>query len=400
MMFLKTLYLECNMGASGDMVLAALVELVGDGVVEKLNDMGIEGVRFEAKGSVKCGIAGTHVDVVVDGCVEGAADLGGGHVHHHGMALSDVTGIINGLNMPQRAKDDAVKIYNIVAEAEAVVHKKAVDLIHFHELGQMDAIADIAGVCLLMDCLAVDRVVVSGVNTGFGCVRCAHGVLPVPAPATAYILKGVPVYAGGIEGELTTPTGAAVIKYFADDFGRMPQMTVEKIGYGMGFKDFAAANCVRAFLGEACGCVDGANEEIAELSCNLDDMTPEALGYAVNVLMENSALDVFTVAAQMKKNRPGFVLVCLCRVEEADRFAALLLKHTTTFGVRMNILKRYALDRTVSTVDTVYGSVRLKTGEGFGVRKTKPEFDDVAALARDNGVDILSIYNTVYREVL
>lgn len=443
------------MGAAGDMILSALLDIAEEpeSLIAKLNGIGLEGVSYEKRKSEKCGIVGIHVDVVVHGKTESQEDFpphelehdthhSHEHKHEHGThpfhdhdmhhththerehdmhlihshehdmhhphkhehdthhphlhtGLSDITEIISRLNIPNEIKQDAVRIYKFVAEAEACVHGRTVEQIHFHELGNLDAIADIVGVCLLINEFSPDRIVVSPVNTGKGFVRCAHGVLPVPAPATAHILRGVPVYAGLISGELCTPTGAAIIKYFAHSFGEMPLMEVEKIGYGMGNKDFEAANCVRAFFGTS-DSVDMANEEIAELSCNLDDMTGEAMGFASEILFENGALDVFTVAAQMKKSRPGYILVCLCKSCESDRFAKLILKHTTTFGVRRNILKRYSLEREVTRFDTDYGSIRVKSGTGFDVEKSKPEYNDVAESAKKHGVDILTVYNGIY----
>ncbi|MCL2705960.1 MAG: LarC family nickel insertion protein, partial [Spirochaetaceae bacterium] len=204
---------------------------------------------------------------------------------------------------------------------------------------------------------------------------------PVPAPATAYILKDIPAFGGNIQGELCTPTGAVLLKYFADDFLPMPQMSVQQIGYGMGKKDFKAANCVRVFLGESF-------LEVVELCCNLDDMTAEAVGFACKTLMDAGALDVFTTAVGMKKERPGILLTCICEVEKADMFAALLLKHTTTFGVRKSILSRYILERETKITETPFGKVRLKTGKGFGVIKSKLEYEDLATLAKEHNLSI------------
>jgi len=447
---LKTLYLECNMGAAGDMILGALLELTNepDIFLEKLNAIGLDGIRFEKRTSIKRGISGTHADVFFHGQTESAWQGGGAHAHGHNneagshthehgnetgfhthehssetehhshkhdsgedshsfeyndisgehghTTLNALTKIIGTLSIPAEVKENAIQIYNIVAEAEAAVHGKPVSMIHFHELGDMDAVADIVGVCMLINELAPERIIVSPINTGSGFVRCAHGLLPVPAPATANILKGIPIYAGNIKGELITPTGAAIIKHFAQSFGGMPEMSVEKIGYGMGSKDFEACNCVRAFWGLSREKETGetaANDEIAELSCNIDDMTAEALGFAFDLLLENGAQDVFTLPAQMKKNRHGHILVCMCRPNEADKFAKLILKHTTTFGVRMNILKRYVLEREISALDTAYGPLRIKTGKGFGILKTKPEFDDCAKAAKKYGVDIKTVYD-------
>jgi uncharacterized protein (TIGR00299 family) protein len=261
-----------------------------------------------------------------------------------------------------------------------------VEQVHFHEVGAMDAVADIVGVSMLLEKIAPDEVVVSPVKVGFGQVRCAHGILPVPAPATAYLLRGVPASAGNVRGELLTPTGAALLKHFASRFGEMPEMAVSAIGYGMGKKDFEAANCVRAFLGER---VDAeGTDEVALLECNLDDMTGEAIGYATEMLMAHGALDAFVTPVQMKKNRPGQLLTCLCAPDRADEMAALILKHTTTFGVRRISCRRYTLDRSVSTVQTPFGPIRVKTGTGYGVTKSKPEYEDVAAAARSHGVPL------------
>jgi uncharacterized protein (TIGR00299 family) protein len=226
---------------------------------------------------------------------------------------------------------------------------------------------------------------------GSGFVRCAHGLLPAPAPAAAYILRGVPIYGGHVKGELCTPTGAAILKHFTARFGPMPEMPVNKIGYGMGKKDFEAANCVRAFLGETETGNGGPNGRAAELCCNIDDMTGEAIGYACGLLNEAGALDVFTAAVQMKKNRPGTLLTCICDVAKADYFAALMLKHTTTFGVRKAIRSRYTLERAFSALETPYGEIGVKTGAGYGVKKRKAEYNDVARAAEKNGKTLLEV---------
>lgn len=217
---------------------------------------------------------------------------------------------------------------------------------------------------------------------GCGQVQCAHGVLPVPAPATAYILREVPIYGGSIQGELCTPTGAALLKYFADSFGAMPVMEIEATGYGMGTKEFEAANCVRAHLGHTSGQVG----EVAELSCNLDDMTPEAIGFAQEILLEAGVLDVFTTPIGMKKSRPGVMLTCLCRQEDGEKFAKLMLRHTTTLGVREHTCRRYTLEREETVEETAYGPVRVKHAHGDGVEKSKPEYEDVAKIAREKGM--------------
>lgn len=257
---MKTLYIDCQMGAAGDMLMGALLELVPDRkeTLEKLNQAGIPGVRMEAQKSVKCGITGTHMEVLVNGKEEESQDHHDHHTHHehgHGhhshFSMEDITGIMDGLHVDNKVKEDVKSIYQIIAQAESQVHGRPVSEVHFHEVGAMDAVADITGCAMLFRELGAERVIVSPVTTGYGQVWCAHGILPVPAPATALILQGMPCQAGRIEGELCTPTGAALLKYFATEYGRMPQMVMEKIGYGMGKKDFEAANCVRAILGDA-----------------------------------------------------------------------------------------------------------------------------------------------------
>ena len=256
-----------------------------------------------------------------------------------------------------------------------------------HEVGSLDAVADVAGVCLLVHMLGVERIVASPVHVGSGQVRCAHGILPVPAPATAHILRDVPIYGGAIRGELCTPTGAALLKHFVTEFGSMPVMKVEKIGYGMGNKEFEAANCVRALLGETAG----GRDEVAELCCNLDDMTAEAIGFAQEELLAAGALDVYTTPIGMKKGRPAVLLSCMCRMEDRERLLGLLFRHTTTLGVRENVCRRYTLERGERTVDTPHGPVRLKTASGWGVVRSKPEYEDVARIARGQGISLAEV---------
>jgi len=422
---MRTLYIECNMGAAGDMLMAALSELLPDpdGFIARMNALNLPGVRFERRKMEKCGITGTHISVTVDGEEEHAHDVDNGelgmgigksnshehsrdhghehtesaanhspfpiphsqfHEHHHHSSLRDIHAIIDGLDLPERVKADAKAVYMRIADAESQVHGHPVEQIHFHEVGALDAVADVVGVCALMREIAPERVAVSPVHVGCGQVRCAHGVLPVPAPATARLLQGVPVYGGAIRGELCTPTGAALLTHFARDFGAMPAMTLDRVGYGMGTKDFPWANCVRVLLGETEETPDSA----AELRCNLDDMTGEAIGFAIRRLREAGAMDVWTQAIQMKKDRPGTQLCCLCPPEREAEFARLMLKHTTTIGVRCETLRRYTLEREAVTLDTPYGPVRAKRSHGYGVDRTKPEFDDLAEIAEREGISV------------
>jgi len=275
-------------------------------------------------------------------------------------------------------------VYNLIAQAERHAHGAPVTAIHFHEVGTLDAVADIAMTCLLMHILSPDEVLASPVRVGFGQVRCAHGVLPVPAPATAHILRGVPVYAGDIRGEMCTPTGAALLRHFVTRFGEMPLMRTQSIGYGCGAREFESANCLRAMLGET----DGGEGDIIELSCNVDDMTAEETGFAMERLFQAGALDVYTVPIGMKKSRPGTLIRVICTRETREELCRELFLHTSTLGIRESSMRRHLLERSVTTLDTPYGSVRRKDSSGFGLSRSKYEFEDLAAIAREKGISL------------
>ena len=305
--------------------------------------------------------------------------------------MADIRHILSHLDIPEKVRADAAAVYESIAEAESHAHNCPVEEIHFHEVGNMDAVADIVGVCLLMDRIGADEVLASPVHVGSGFVRCAHGVLPVPAPATAYLLQGIPSWSGEIAGELCTPTGAALLKHFVKKFVPMPVMATEKVGYGVGQKVFPAANCVRAFLGET----EDRGDRVAELNCNLDDMTGEGLGFAMEALLEAGALEVFYTPAQMKKNRPGVLLHCLCKEEDAEKFARLIFKHTTTIGIRKAVYDRYTLTRREETAGSPWGEVRVKESSGYGVSRAKAEFEDLARIARAEGLSIEEVKKEV-----
>lgn len=402
---MKTLYLDCSMGAAGDMLAAALLELLPDpdAFVAELNALAIPDVKISRETSVKCGITGTHLQVTVHGEEEGAHDHhyahshdhhhdhehahhhDHAHSHHHHASLHDIEHIVRGhLSLPAKVADNVMAVYHLIADAESKAHGKPVSEIHFHEVGTMDAIADITAVCLLMHRLAPDEIIVSPVHVGSGQVHCAHGILPVPAPATATILQDVPIYGGSIQGELCTPTGAALLKHFADSFGEMPVMRTSAIGYGMGKKDFPAANCVRALLGER----SDASDDVIELCCNIDDMTGEAIGYAFDKLFAAGALDVYTIPIGMKKSRPGHLLHVICREADKDALVRALFAHTTTIGIRENRFRRYTLDRRIETIETADGPVRRKCSTGYGVSREKFEHDDLARIADAQGLSL------------
>ncbi len=306
-----------------------------------------------------------------------------GHTHHHA-SMADIEAIVNGLNIETTVKDDVLAVYRLIAEAESHAHGMPVTEIHFHEVGSMDAIADITAVCCLVRAIAPDRIVVSPIHVGSGHVHCAHGILPVPAPATAYILRDVPIYGGRVRGELCTPTGAALLRHFANEFGDMPVMTVKAIGYGMGNKDFEEANCVRVMLGET----GRRTDEIVELDCNIDDMTGEELGYAFEKLFAAGARDVFSTPITMKKNRPGILLSVLCSPSEKDSLIRAIFKYTTTIGIREKPLRRYVLDRSEDIVLAEGVYVRRKEVSGYGVARSKYEFDDLRKIADAKGISL------------
>ena len=431
---MKTLYLDCSMGAAGDMLSAALYELIDDkeAFMEKINNAGIPKVTVTAEAMSKCGILGTHMSVLVDGVDEGDEhthehehhhDHDGhphdhdhehehhhdhdGHPHdhehdhsyaeesahtheehhehhHHHSGMKDIEEIINSLKVSDRVKKDAMNVYALIAEAESAAHGKPVTEIHFHEVGTMDAIADITMVCMLMEEINAEKVIASDIHVGSGHVHCAHGILPVPAPATAFILKGIPYSAGNAKGELLTPTGAALLKYFVTTFDKMPEMTVEKIGYGMGKKDFEQANCVRAFLGT----LSEQSSKVVELSCNVDDMTGESIAFAMERLFEAGAREVYTIPVGMKKSRPGILLNVICDESDKESVVNRIFKYTSTIGIREQLFDRYTLKREIIKKDTPYGEVRIKRSEGYGVVREKYEYEDLAKIAEENNISI------------
>lgn len=408
---MRTIYLDCSMGAAGDMLMAALLELLPekDTFLQKMQSLGLPGLEVSAEPSVKCGITGTHMRVLIHGEEEGhpehaaeehahshadAPEAAHAHVHvhpHHHTDLDELTHRISHLNVSEAVRSDILAVYQSIADAESRVHGVPVEQIHFHEVGSLDALADVTGVCLLMELLAPEQVLASPVHVGSGQVRCAHGILPVPAPATALLLEGIPIYGGSIRGELCTPTGAALLRRFVTRFGPLPPMRVEKTGYGMGTKDFEAANCVRAMLGQT----EESAGHILELACNLDDMTPEAVGFAMEQLFAAGALDVYTTPIGMKKNRPGVLLTCMCREDDREAMLRTIFRHTSTLGVRVSVCDRYTLSRRQYAVQTPDGEIRVKESSGWGVLRRKAEFEDLAHIARQTGKSIAEVLDTI-----
>lgn len=337
------------------------------------------------------------------------------------------------MQLEKSVKADIEAVYGLIAEAESHVHGVPVTEIHFHEVGNMDAIADVTAVSVMLSMLKPDRIVASPVNTGCGSVRCAHGIMPVPAPATACLLEDIPSYDSGIRGELLTPTGAALIRHFADSFGSRPAMRIERVGYGMGSKDFEAANCVRVILGESTddqgkdnnpapanalkadnaedsasdkaarlsgsSDTDGLTDTVIELSANIDDMSAEELGFAFERLLEAGALDVWTEAALMKKQRQGVILKLLCREDTRESMVRAIFRYTSTIGVREAVMHRYTLRRETREYAVSCGSIRAKHVSGYGVEREKLEYEDLAAAAAARHISIAAVRRQIEEEI-
>lgn len=411
---MKGLYIECKMGAAGDMLTAALLELLPENkrqeAISALQNIGLDGVEFSTEKMVKCGIQGTHVNVRINGQEEESHDAHHDHHHeehehshqehhhhhHEHHKLADIETVINHLNISDTVKKNALSVYKLIAQAESHAHGVEVDQIHFHEVGNKDAIMDVTAVCYLMDLLGADKIIASPVHVGSGSVHCAHGIMPVPAPATEYLLRGIPYYQGEIKNELCTPTGAALLKFFAQDFGPQPMMKIEQVGIGCGKKDFEAANCVRIFMGEF---VDTALEDqIIQLDANIDDMSAEEIGFAMNRLFDAGAFEVFTSSVFMKKNRPGTLITVICSKEKKDEIVKTFFKHTTTIGIRERSYQRNILRREISVKKTSLGDVRIKASSGYGCQTQKYEYDDLAKIALENNMSLREVRALVEKE--
>lgn len=380
---MKTLYLDCGMGAAGDMLSAALLELHDspETVLDTLNLAFTGKAVLSVKKNEKCGISGSHMTVTIDGQVEGEEH---GHHHHNHTSITEVREFISGLHLPVDVIRNALAVYDLIAAAEAHVHGHPMENIHFHEVGSLDAMADVVSVCYLMHELAPEKILASPIHVGSGTVRCAHGILPVPAPATQVLLTGIPIYSSDIQGELCTPTGAALLKHFVTGFSSLPPMRVERIGYGTGFKDFPRANVIRALLGET----EAEHEQVIELGCNIDDMTAEELAFAQERLFAAGALDVYFTNIGMKKSRPGTMLTCMCRAEQREEMLACMFRHTTSIGIREYTCNRYTLSRDFITRETPYGPVQIKRSSGYGTVREKPEYEDLKKIAEEQDLSL------------
>lgn len=399
---MKILHIDCSRGAAGDMLAAALLDLMPDSTaaIARLNAIGVPGVEYATETVTRCGFAARRLVVRVHGQEEGHGDdhhhghdhhhehghhhgHEHDHHHHHGhRTLAEIMAVIDGLSLPVKVADHVREVFSLLAGAEARVHGGSPDTVHFHEVGALDAVADISAVSLLLDALAPERITASPVNLGAGTVECAHGVLPVPAPCTAMLLDGVAAFGGEpSDGELCTPTGAALLRHFAGAYGPMPQMTMRSAGLGAGSRDTARPNILRAFMGETDGAAadPALRDEVREMRCAIDDMTAEDLAFAAEAIRAAGALDVLLVPALMKKGRPGTIVEVLCRPCDSDAVAAAVFRNTTTLGLRETAIGRRVMRRREETAQTPLGAIRVKVAEGYGVQRAKPEFDDLAA---------------------
>ena len=418
---MRIAYLDCFSGISGDMFLGALLDA---GVPLELfqktvADLNI-GASLELSRVDRAGISAAKLDVVVNGekdvpREEFWTDHRGGdshqhdrpHDHHNDRQLSAILRILAAAPVSGSAKRTASEIFSALGAAEAKVHNVGIEDVHFHEVGAADAIVDILCAAVGADALGVDQFVSSSLNVGGGTVACSHGVAPVPAPATLELLRGAPIYAGDIQKELVTPTGAAIVKVLVSSFGPRPMMTTEKIGYGAGARDFPRhANVLRLSVGETAAATftagragaSQAEEDLAILETNLDDLNPQLIGYLVDLALAEGALDVFTTAVQMKKNRPGTLLTVLARPEQEEKLRGLLFRESSTMGIRTRHEKRHALSRRHEAVITRWGEVRMKIANLNGtMSQCAPEYEDCRRIAIEHRVPLKTVMQEAIR---
>lgn len=381
---MKVLYFDCFSGISGDMAVGALLDAGADEKVllEGLKQLKADGYRISIEKKLKNGISGTDFSVLLED------QHNHEHVHRN---MGDIERIINDSGLNERVRKLSIRMFRLVAEAEGGIHGKPAEEVHFHEVGAIDSIIDIVGTAICIDNLAADRIVFSSLPLSKGFVKCQHGVFPLPAPATLEILKGVPVYFTDVNFELVTPTGAAIAKGLADEFGIEGELEAERIGYGIGKREYEIPNLLRVVLFNTCG---EKSDKVVEIETNIDDMTAEQMGSAVEKLFSEGALDVFFTPVFMKKNRPGTKLTVLCPPEKKDALVRMMLTHTSTFGVRISYMERSVLDRETAAIDTEFGIIRCKVGKLDGkILKYSPEYEDCKAASEKYGRPVADIYN-------
>lgn len=390
---MKVLFLDCGYGISGDMTFAALMDLGVDlsFIEEHLKRLQIDSFHIQMHTVVKQGISAKKLHLQIDSHHHA-------HVHHHAHRKAvEILSMIEHSDLPSRVKLRSRAIFEAIAMAEGKIHGIDPHEVHFHEVGAMDSIIDTIGVCLALEYLDIDEIYASPVPTGHGKVQMAHGLYPIPAPATAELLTGIPLTFLDVKGELTTPTGAGILKALVKEFGPMHSMTIERIGYGAGEKNFDHPNVLRAILFQKSN--TDSRESIFILEAQLDDITGEALGYTMERLFEVGAIDVYYTAIYMKKNRPGTLVTVLTSKEKSDLCEDVLLTETTTLGVRRNLWTRRILDRRFRTVVTPYGQIRMKQAiRGDKVLHQAPEYEDVVKAAKNHRVPFYVVYQSAIKE--
>ncbi|KUO70777.1 MAG: hypothetical protein APF77_07630 [Clostridia bacterium BRH_c25] len=415
---MRTLYFDCFSGISGDMTVGALLDIGADEKVllEGLEQLKVEGYRIKVERKLKNGISGTDFSVLLEGHHEHEHEHNHNHDHNHSHEhnhehehhhqhdtehvhrnVGDIEEIISHSGLNERVRKLSTDMFRLVAEAESKIHGKPVEEVHFHEVGAIDSIVDIIGTAICIDNLDVERIVFSSLPLSRGFVKCQHGMFPLPAPATLEILKDVPVYYTDINFELVTPTGAAIAKGLADEFGMVGELEVDRIGYGLGKKTYEIPNVLRVVLFNS---KKKNSDRVIEIETNIDDMTAEQLGSAMEKLFTEGALDVSLTPVFMKKNRPGTKLTVLCHHEKKEAVVEAILRHTSTFGVRLSCMERRILDREIIAVDTEFGIVRCKVGKLDGeLLKYSPEYEDCRAASKQYDRPIADIYNEAMSKV-
>jgi uncharacterized protein (TIGR00299 family) protein len=419
---MRIAYLDCFSGISGDMFVGALLDAGVPAEVFEHTVAALDiGAKLEISRVDRSGISASKIDVLVRGEKELPRDVyweqhGHRHEHdhdspqaapaphHHGRNLTEIKQIISRTKIGAGAKATATRIFEALGRAEARIHNTDIESIHFHEVGAVDAMVDIVCAAVGAQELGVDEWVCSPLNVGGGTVKCAHGTFPVPAPATVELLQGTPIYSSGLNLELVTPTGAAIVRTLAHRFGSFPEMLVHRAGYGAGTRDVPGhANVLRLTIGEAVAQkpAHGSQETISVLEANLDDLNPQVFGYVLHRLLEEGALDVFGAPVQMKKNRPGMLLTVLCRPEDSSRLSQVVFTETTTLGIRRREESREILDRRWITVETRWGTVHMKVASINGtVTNYAPEYEDCRQIATEHRVALKEVMQEATRQYL
>jgi uncharacterized protein (TIGR00299 family) protein len=382
---MRIAYFDCFAGASGDMILGALVDagLEPDALKAQLAGLHLTHYDIQAQAVNKKGIGGSQVLVAVDQ----------DHHHHHQRHLSDIREIIEKSDLTPSVQQKSIQVFTRLAQAEAKVHRTNIENIHFHEVGAVDAIIDVVGAVSGLQLLKIEAVFCSPLHVGTGTVECAHGTLPVPAPATAELIKGLPVYSTGVAGELLTPTGAAILTTLATDFGPMPAMKIGTIGYGAGTAEPSIPNLLRVVIGEAAQEVAEYDmEQAAVIETNIDDMTPQIYDHLIQRLLQLGVLDVFLTRVQMKKNRPGTLVTVICPPDMVGEVSDMLMRETTTIGLRWRIDNRIKAQRVIKEIRTTYGTVRIKVARvGDKIMNISPEYEDCKRLAIERNVPLKDV---------